>query len=101
MTQNDQNAPMSLYGFADAATDFDQRHPQWSAVNSRLADAINLAFTRTQVMDRGNLEAKGALSRIMVATIGKLPMHQRRRGLQKEDARRNTTSGTVPAATLT
>jgi hypothetical protein len=45
------NAPMSLYGFAEASTDFDRRHPQWSAVMSRLWDAMNLAFSRTQVMD--------------------------------------------------
>lgn len=42
---------MSLYGFADACSDFDRRHPHWSAVMSRLWDAMNLAFSRTQVMD--------------------------------------------------
>ena len=45
------NAPMSLYGFAEASADFDRRHPQWPAVMSRLWAAMNLAFTRTQVMD--------------------------------------------------
>jgi len=50
MSQNTPN-PMSLYGFADAVTAFDQRHPQWTAVMSRLGEVINLAFTRTQVMD--------------------------------------------------
>ena len=46
------NAPMSLYGFAEASTDFDRRHPQWSAVMSRLWDAMNLAFSRTQAKRR-------------------------------------------------
>jgi hypothetical protein len=36
----------SLYGFPDAATAFDQRHPQWSVVLTRLWKTINLAFTR-------------------------------------------------------
>jgi hypothetical protein len=48
---NVPNTPMSLYGFADACSDFDRRHPHWSAVMSRLWDAMNLAFSRTQVMD--------------------------------------------------
>lgn len=51
MRQNTPNAPVSLYGFADTATAFDQRHPQWTAVMSRLGQVINLSFTRTQVMD--------------------------------------------------
>lgn len=42
---------MPLYGFADAATAFDRRHPQWRDVFSRLSDALNLAFTRIEVMD--------------------------------------------------
>src|SRR5208337_2147841 len=46
----DQLPPTTVYGFADAGTAFDQRHPQWKAVMSRLGDVINLAFTRTQVM---------------------------------------------------
>jgi hypothetical protein len=45
-----QTAPSSLYGFADAATAFDQRHPQWTDVMPRLGAIINLAFTQTQVM---------------------------------------------------
>jgi Family of unknown function (DUF5677) len=50
MEQN-ENQQMSLYGFADAATAFDRRHPQWREVLGRLSDALNLAFTRTEVMD--------------------------------------------------
>jgi hypothetical protein len=45
------NRQVSLYGFADAASDFDRRHPRWRKVLERFSAAINLAFTRTQVMD--------------------------------------------------
>jgi Family of unknown function (DUF5677) len=51
MSDNLSSAPVSVYGFPDEATAFDQRHPQWAAVMSRLADVINLALTRTQLMD--------------------------------------------------
>ena len=47
MPQENQQAPTSLYGFADAATAFDQRHPHWQGVMTRLHAVINLAFTRT------------------------------------------------------
>jgi Family of unknown function (DUF5677) len=50
MPQETQHTPSTVYGFADAATGFNQRHPQWTAVMSRLDVIINLAFTRTQVM---------------------------------------------------
>lgn len=50
MSQQGHNAPTSVYGFADAATAFDERHPHWTAVMSRLGQVCNLAFTRTQVM---------------------------------------------------
>ena len=50
MTQSAPNEQVSLYGFPDSATAFDKRHPQWTAVMSRLAQAIGLAFTRTQIM---------------------------------------------------
>lgn len=50
MPKENQQAPTSIYGFADAATAFGQRHPQWSAVMARLKEVTNLAFTRTQVM---------------------------------------------------
>ncbi|SRR6266481_64780 len=45
------NPEMSLYGFADAATDFDRRHPQWHEVLDRLLYAIDTSFTRVQTMD--------------------------------------------------
>ncbi|HZR32831.1 MAG TPA: DUF5677 domain-containing protein [Terriglobales bacterium] len=51
MSNTDSTPTISLYGFSDAATAFDQRHPQWTAVMSRLGEVIDLAFTRTQVMD--------------------------------------------------
>lgn len=50
MSQESQNAPNSVYGFADAATAFDERHPHWTAVMPRLGEVCNLAFSRTQVM---------------------------------------------------
>jgi hypothetical protein len=50
-SMNAPDAPMSLYGFADACSDFDRLHPQWSAVLSGLWDSINLAFARTEVMN--------------------------------------------------
>jgi hypothetical protein len=48
---NVPDAPMSLYGFSEASTDFDRRHPQWSGVLFRLWGVINTAFSRRQVMD--------------------------------------------------
>ena len=51
MTNDNASTDMTLYGFADAATDFTRRHPQWSEVMSRLGNTVNLAFTRTQVMN--------------------------------------------------
>jgi hypothetical protein len=47
---DEQNTATTLYGFSDASTAFDQRHPQWAAVTARLEHVMNLAFTRTQVM---------------------------------------------------
>ena len=41
---------MSVYGFAEEATNFDLRHPLWHQKMPRLAHAIDLAFTRTQTM---------------------------------------------------
>src|SRR5580692_4197632 len=76
---NAPNGPMSLYGFADASTDFDRRHPQWSAVMARLWDAMNLAFSRTQVMDTkiekfvylyGNLVAEDFMELFLMAVNG-------------------------------
>jgi predicted RNA-binding protein len=73
------DALMSLYGFSDASTDFDRRHPQWSAVLSRLWRAMNLAFSRTQVMDTkmekfvyfyGNLVAEDFMELFLMAVNG-------------------------------
>jgi hypothetical protein len=74
-----QTAPSSLYGFADAATAFDQRHPQWTAAMTRLGETINLAFTRTQVMTTsidkfvhfyGNLVAEDFMELFLMAVNG-------------------------------
>ena len=71
--------PTSLYGFPDAATAFDRCHPQWSAVLTRLWQTINLAFTRTQVMDTpidkfvyfyGNLVAEDFMELFLMAVNG-------------------------------
>jgi Family of unknown function (DUF5677) len=69
----------SLYGFTDAATAFDQRHPQWSAVLTRLWQTINLAFARRQTMDTpidkfvyfyGNLVAEDFMELFLMAVNG-------------------------------
>jgi len=69
----------SLYGFPDAATAFDQRHPQWSVVLTRLWQTINLAFTRRQTMDTpidkfvyfyGNLVAEDFMELFLMAVNG-------------------------------
>jgi len=75
-----QTAPSSLYGFADAATAFDKRHPQWTAaVMPRLGAIINLAFTRTQVVGTpidkfvyfyGNLVAEDFMELFLMAVNG-------------------------------
>jgi hypothetical protein len=76
---NVPNPPMSVYGFADASPDFDRRHPQWSAVMSRLWDAMNLALSRTLVMDTkieefvyfyGNLVAEDFMELFLMAVNG-------------------------------
>ena len=76
---NASNVPMSLYGFADACSDFDRRHPQWSAVMSRLWDAMNLAFSRRQIMDSqiekfvyfyGNLVTEDFMELFLMAANG-------------------------------
>ena len=68
-----------LYGFPDAATAFDQRHPQWSLVLTRLWQTINLAFTRRQTMDTpidkfvyfyGNLVAEDFMELFLMAVNG-------------------------------
>src|SRR5258708_1975290 len=48
--QSDADATLSVYGFADAATAFDRRHPLWQERLHRLAHAVDLAFKRTQTM---------------------------------------------------
>src|SRR5882757_8995136 len=73
------DAPMSLYGFADACIAFDRRHPLWSTVPSRLWGVINMAFARTQVMDiqidkfvyfYGNLVAEDFMELFLMAANG-------------------------------
>lgn len=48
MTMPQEDQPVSIYGFPDAVSAFDQRHPQWRAVMVRLGEVINLAFARTE-----------------------------------------------------
>ena len=76
---NVPNGATSVYGFADASTDFDRRHPQWSAVMSRLWDAMKLAFSRTQVMETkiekfvyfyGNLVVEDFMELFLMAVNG-------------------------------
>jgi hypothetical protein len=40
-----------FYGFPDECYKFEQRHPVWSEMMGNLDKAMNLAFTRVQVMD--------------------------------------------------
>ena len=79
MNQNDPNPPASLYCFADACTNFDKRHPQWSSVLHRLWGVINMAFTRRQVMSTqiekfvyfyGNLVAEDFMELFLMAANG-------------------------------
>src|ERR1700738_2973765 len=78
-SMNVPDAPMSLYGFSEASTDFDRRHPQWSAVLSRLWGVINMAFSRRQVMDTtiekfvyfyGNLVAEDFMELFLMGVNG-------------------------------
>jgi len=74
-----QTAPSSLYGFADAATAFDERHPQWTGVMSHLATIIDLASTRTHKLTTpldkfvyfyGNLVAEDFMELFLMAVNG-------------------------------
>jgi hypothetical protein len=76
---NVPDAPMSLYGFSEASTDFDRRHPQWSGVLFRLWGVINMAFSRRQVMDTptekfvyfyGNLVSEDFMELFLMAANG-------------------------------
>ncbi len=40
----------TFYGFPDECRKFDERHPLWNEVMGNLARAMNLAFTRVEVM---------------------------------------------------
>jgi hypothetical protein len=42
---------LKFYGFPEECEKFEQRHPLWNEVMRNLADALNIAFTRVQVMD--------------------------------------------------
>ncbi|HWZ45176.1 MAG TPA: DUF5677 domain-containing protein [Candidatus Saccharimonadales bacterium] len=77
--RSDANAALSVYGFADAATDFDRRHPLWRERLHRLAHTIDLAFTRTQTMNTpiekfayfyGTLIAEDFMEIVLVAVNG-------------------------------
>jgi hypothetical protein len=41
----------TIYGFPDECRKFEQRHPLWQEIMSNLEHALNIAFTRVQVMD--------------------------------------------------
>jgi Family of unknown function (DUF5677) len=41
----------TIYGFPDECRNFEQRHPLWQEIMPDLEHALNLAFTRVQVMD--------------------------------------------------
>lgn len=41
----------AFYGFPDECSKFEQRHPVWHEAMTNLEKAMNLAFTRVQVMD--------------------------------------------------
>lgn len=45
------DSDVTVYGFGDASSAFNERHPRWGEVFRRLEDCINMAFTRVQVMD--------------------------------------------------
>lgn len=80
MTMPQADQPASIYGFPDAASAFDQRHPHWQVVMTRLHGVINLAFTRTHgvmanAIDRfvyfyGNLVAEDFMEVFLMAANG-------------------------------
>ena len=41
----------AIYGFPDECRKFDDRHPLWQEIMQNLERALNIAFTRVQVMD--------------------------------------------------
>jgi hypothetical protein len=41
----------AIYGFPDECRKFDDRHPLWQEIMPNLERALNIAFTRVQVMD--------------------------------------------------
>ena len=40
-----------IYGFPDECRKFDERHPLWQEIMPNLEHALNIAFTRVQIMD--------------------------------------------------
>src|SRR5437868_14027221 len=40
----------TFYGFPDECRNFDERHPLWNEMMGNLVRALNLAFTRVEVM---------------------------------------------------
>ncbi len=41
----------TFYGFPDECRKFEQRHPLWNEIMPNLVHAMNIAFTRVQVME--------------------------------------------------
>jgi hypothetical protein len=41
----------TFYGFPDECRKFEQRHPVWNEIMGNLVKAMNLAFTRVEVME--------------------------------------------------
>jgi hypothetical protein len=41
----------TIYGSPDECRKFEQRHPLWQEIMSNLERALNIAFTRVQVMN--------------------------------------------------
>lgn len=42
---------LTFYGFPDECRKFEQRHPLWNEIMGNLTKAINLAFTRVEIME--------------------------------------------------
>ena len=41
----------TFYGFPNECCNFEQRHPLWNEIMGNLVKAMDLAFTRVQVME--------------------------------------------------
>lgn len=58
--------PPVFYGFPDECRDFEVRHPAWSQTERNLAKAMDLAFTRVQLMDEASDKLIYFLGRIVL-----------------------------------